>query len=164
MTNALNAFLYNTGTETSQFMVVLATNRPGDLDVAVLDQVDDHLQFGLPDLPQRKKLVQAFFEKYLGRDQDTSQGGGLFTRLFRGANPLRKNVVITGVNAEHLDEIARVTGEFSGKGLAKLMIAVQGFAFGCEEPRISCDDMMRVVQWCVQQFQNRGYLRDVQRT
>ena len=37
MRNALNAFLYQTGSPTTSFVLVLATNRAEDLDEAVLD-------------------------------------------------------------------------------------------------------------------------------
>jgi ATPase family AAA domain-containing protein 3A/B len=46
--NALNALLYNTGAASRDFMLVLATNRPTDLDRAVADRVDEHIQFDLP--------------------------------------------------------------------------------------------------------------------
>lgn len=52
MRAALNAFLYNTGTETSKFMLVLATNQPQLLDSAVVDRVDSSVLF---DLPVRRK-------------------------------------------------------------------------------------------------------------
>ena len=48
MRAALNAFLYNTGTETSKFMLVLATNQPQLLDSAVVDRVDSSVLFDLP--------------------------------------------------------------------------------------------------------------------
>jgi ATPase family AAA domain-containing protein 3A/B len=46
--NALNALLYNTGGERKDFMLVLATNRADDLDVAILDRCDESLFFPLP--------------------------------------------------------------------------------------------------------------------
>lgn len=39
--NALNALLYQTGQQSYQFMMVLATNRPQDLDPAVRHCHDD---------------------------------------------------------------------------------------------------------------------------
>ena len=48
MRAALNAFLYNTGTESSKFMLVLATNQPQLLDTAVIDRVDSSVLFKLP--------------------------------------------------------------------------------------------------------------------
>jgi len=37
--NAINAFLYRTGTPSSKFIVVLATNAPQLLDEAVQDRI-----------------------------------------------------------------------------------------------------------------------------
>ena len=48
MRAALNAFLYNTGTETNKFMLVLASNQPQLLDTAVVDRLDSSIYFGLP--------------------------------------------------------------------------------------------------------------------
>ena len=41
--NALNAMLYSTGGERKDFMLVLATNRAGDLDAAMLDRRGESL-------------------------------------------------------------------------------------------------------------------------
>jgi hypothetical protein len=48
--NALNALLYRTGEASKNFMLVLATNRPDDLDSAVVDRVDEAMHFDLPSL------------------------------------------------------------------------------------------------------------------
>ena len=45
---ALNALLFRTGDQSRDYAVVLATNRPADLDAAVLDRMDEALEFGLP--------------------------------------------------------------------------------------------------------------------
>lgn len=65
--NALTTMLYHTGTPSSQFMLVLATNRPGDLDSAVLDRIDESVEFGLPDLEARDGMVKLYFEKYIAK-------------------------------------------------------------------------------------------------
>jgi AAA+ superfamily predicted ATPase len=46
--NVLSALLYQTGTQSDHYMLVLATNRPEDLDRAVTDRVDEALHFELP--------------------------------------------------------------------------------------------------------------------
>lgn len=58
--NALTTMLYHTGTPTSQFLMVLATNRPGDLDPAVLDRIDESVEFGLPDLAERERTYSYY--------------------------------------------------------------------------------------------------------
>ena len=42
------ALLYHTGSESSRIMLVLATNRPKDMDVAVLDRIDESVEFMSP--------------------------------------------------------------------------------------------------------------------
>ena len=61
MRAALNAFLYNTGTETSKFMLVLATNQPQLLDSAVVDRVDSSVLF---DLPVRRQMQPQSFTSF----------------------------------------------------------------------------------------------------
>jgi ATPase family AAA domain-containing protein 3A/B len=65
MRNALNALLYQTGMPSTSFMLVLATNRPGDLDSAVLDRMDISLQISLPGLDQRIDLVKLYMRSYV---------------------------------------------------------------------------------------------------
>merc|ERR1711991_617237 len=46
--NALNAFLFRTGTPSTDVMVVFASNLPELFDSAVHDRVDEIVQFPLP--------------------------------------------------------------------------------------------------------------------
>jgi len=69
--NALNAVLARTGEASRDMMLVLATNRPEDLDSAVGDRVDEALHFELPGEQERAKLLSMYFKKYVreaGRD------------------------------------------------------------------------------------------------
>ena len=59
--SALNAFLFHTSDPSYAFMLVLATNRPGDLDAAVLDRVDEAVEIPLPDEGAREKLLHLYF-------------------------------------------------------------------------------------------------------
>jgi ATPase family AAA domain-containing protein 3A/B len=63
--NSLNELLYNTGTERTDFMIILATNRAEDLDPAVLDRCDKSLLFPLPDSACRRKLLTDYFLEYV---------------------------------------------------------------------------------------------------
>ncbi len=51
--NVLSALLYQTGTQSEHYMLVLATNRPEDLDRAITDRIDEALHFDLPRLEVR---------------------------------------------------------------------------------------------------------------
>ena len=47
--------------------MVLATNRPADLDPAVLDRMDEALEFPLPGRPERRRILQIYLDSYLAR-------------------------------------------------------------------------------------------------
>ncbi|GFH19459.1 AAA domain-containing protein [Haematococcus lacustris] len=55
-----DAFL---GRRSKDFMVVIATNRPGDLDDAVLDRMDEALEFALPREEERLQLLRLYLDK-----------------------------------------------------------------------------------------------------
>ena len=59
MRGALNAMLFRTGDQSRDFAVVLATNRPADLDPAVIDRMDESLEFPLPGKDEKKEDHQA---------------------------------------------------------------------------------------------------------
>lgn len=61
--NVLNTMLYHTGAQSSHFMLVLATNRPSDLDEALLDRMDEVVHVGLPGLEERLALTSLYFRK-----------------------------------------------------------------------------------------------------
>lgn len=57
MRNALNVFLYKTGTQSKEFMIVLASNAPEQLDRAIYDRCDEIIEFGLPNSESRKEII-----------------------------------------------------------------------------------------------------------
>ncbi|KAJ8602831.1 hypothetical protein CTAYLR_002623 [Chrysophaeum taylorii] len=59
--SALNAFLFHTSDPSYSLVLVLATNRPSDLDPAVLDRLDDVIELPLPDPPGRRDLLHLNF-------------------------------------------------------------------------------------------------------
>merc|ERR1711871_260246 len=65
MRNALNALLYQTGDQSENFMLILATNRPSDLDTAILDRVDETVFFNIPEEKERVKLSHQYFDEHL---------------------------------------------------------------------------------------------------
>ncbi|MGH0182875.1 UNVERIFIED_CONTAM: hypothetical protein FKN15_010646 [Acipenser sinensis] len=61
----LNAFLYRTGEQSNKFMLVLASNQPEQFDWAINDRVDEIVNFALPGLEERERLVRLYFDKYV---------------------------------------------------------------------------------------------------
>jgi ATPase family AAA domain-containing protein 3A/B len=62
---SLNAFLFRTGEQSNKFMMVLATNQPEQFDYAINDRVDEIVNFNLPGLEERKRMLFYYFDKYL---------------------------------------------------------------------------------------------------
>jgi len=121
MRNALSAFLYRTGTETTKFMVVLATNLPGTLDNAVLDRVDEVVQFPLPGLEERERMLKHYFDVYI-------------------ANPTVGSTIVTkGFNEDPKlwGRLAAKTDGFSGRQIAKYLIHVQATVYGGMEKNLT---------------------------
>ena len=44
---------------------MLATNRPADIDFAVLDRVDEMVELPLPTITERKALVRLYFRLFI---------------------------------------------------------------------------------------------------
>lgn len=47
-----------------RFMLVLASNQPDQFDWAINDRVDEMIEFGLPSVDERERLVRRYFEEY----------------------------------------------------------------------------------------------------
>lgn len=144
--NALTTMLYHTGTPTSQFMLVCATNRPGDLDSAVLDRLDEAVEFGLPDEPARLGMVRLYHEMYVARPlnmplvgpsekptKKVTVGTGRCSRMpcrsramaGKRTAPVDELPKEEQVNAEALAEVARRLHGFSGREISKLFTSLQ---------------------------------------
>merc|ERR1719401_2669336 len=112
--NVLSAFLHHTGTESDKFVVVLATNIRTVLDRAVLDRIDESFEFPLPELPERKRMLNLFMEEHIHKP--TQRG--------------KRIEVDETLDEKFLDEVAQRTEGFSGRQLAKLVVAYQAAVFG----------------------------------
>ena len=125
---ALNALLYQTGDQSREFVMVLATNRPSDLDAAVLDRVDDSLEFPLPDAASRQELMRKYLDHYVISVHLQSASG-----IFAKSHPqIPVKVTEKEVDAA-LKAAAKATEGFSARELAKLMASVQSAAYGSAE-------------------------------
>ena len=61
----LTHLLTFTGTESRNYMMVLLTNRPEDLDEAVLSRCDQRIEIGTPAPEQRRSILDMYINKYL---------------------------------------------------------------------------------------------------
>lgn len=152
--NALNAMLFRTGEASYNCMVVLATNRPGDLDRAVTDRVDESLHFDLPGPGERKSLVRQYFDTYV-RNAGNGARFGPFGLLKRKSAQIE---IDKDIDDACLGGIAGRLDGFSGREISKLMISVAGAVHGQGSPVLSRQLLDRVVQWKVDEHAVKGRL------
>lgn len=137
--NALNAFLFRTGTESDQFMMVYASNQPSQLDEAIMDRIDEMVDFGLPSAHERKKMIAMYIDKYLLNPPTT---GGRLRSFFTP----KKVVTTIDIGNEEIDRVVQETEGFSGRAISKLAIAWQAAAYGTDGAILDQETFFRTVQ------------------
>ena len=128
--NALNAFLYRTGTESDQFMMVYASNQPSQFDPAVLDRVDEMVEFDLPGEAERRDMITTYIEKYLLNPPG------------RWARP----VATENIGEAEITKVVKETEGFSGRAISKLAIAWQAAAYGTEGAVLDQETFFKTVE------------------
>lgn len=161
---ALNAMLFRTGDQSRDFCVVLATNRPADLDPAVIDRMDEALEFALPGANERKRILDIYFDKYVVK-AGTAEGGagagaqaGMLERLgawLKRRKSAADQIQVRGVGEEELWAAAEATEGFSGRELAKFMASVQATVYGSHEPVLTGDMFKRVLELKLREHEQR---------
>eukprot|EP00850_Spirogloea_muscicola_P020817 SM000227S07463 [mRNA] locus=s227:92862:96195:- [translate_table: standard] len=155
--SALNALLFRTGDQSRDVVLVLATNRPSDLDAAITDRIDEMLEFPLPGEGERLKLLRLYIDKYIanaGAPSTWWQG------LFRGK---QDKIEIKGITDDVLQEAARKTEGFSGREIAKLMASVQGAVYARRASELTPDVFREVVDYKVAEHIQRQALAGTRR-
>ncbi|XVF17911.1 hypothetical protein REPUB_Repub10bG0165500 [Reevesia pubescens] len=122
--SALNALLFRTGDQSRDIVLVLATNRPGDLDSAITDRIDEVIEFPLPGEEERFQLLKLYLNKYLPDESDgASKLGALFNRK-------PQKITIKDLSEDVIREAAKKTEGFSGREIAKLVASIQAAVYG----------------------------------
>lgn len=154
--SALNALLFRTGDQSKDIVLALATNRPGDLDSAVADRIDEVLEFPLPGEDERYKLLKLYLDKYIA--QAGSRKPGLFSNLFKKQ---QQKIEIKGLTDDLFREAAAKTQGFSGREIAKLMASVQAAVYGSENCILDPQLFREVVDYKVAEHQQRRKLAGI---
>ncbi|XP_072888006.1 ATPase family AAA domain containing 3 [Hemitrygon akajei] len=114
----LNAFLYRTGEQSNKFMLVLASNQPEQFDWAINDRVDEIVNFGLPGLEERERLVRLYFDKY----------------VLQPATEGKQRLKVAQFDySKKCSELALLTEGMSGREISKLGVAWQAAAYASED-------------------------------
>jgi ATPase family AAA domain-containing protein 3A/B len=132
--NAINAFLYRSGTPSNKFMIVLATNAPQLLDVAIQDRIDEMIMFDRPSYKERSNILYHYLLKYCKPERN------LISKLKSILkNPTIifykiKRINISQIDTDYIDDIAIRTEGFSGRELNKLVVSWHDAAFAKDDP------------------------------
>ncbi|KAF0934703.1 hypothetical protein E2562_026448 [Oryza meyeriana var. granulata] len=151
--SALNALLFRTGDQSKDIVLALATNRPGDLDSAVADRIDEVLEFPLPGEDERSKLLKLYLDKYIMKAGEKHEKSWL--RFFRGQP---QKIEVKGITDDLIREAAAKTEGFSGREIAKLMASVQAAVYGSKECVLTPGLFREVVDYKVAEHQQRRRL------
>ncbi|KAK9228106.1 hypothetical protein WN944_021054 [Citrus x changshan-huyou] len=149
--SALNALLFRTGDQSRDIVLVLATNRPGDLDSAITDRIDEVIEFPLPREEERFKLLKLYLKKYLCSDEgdsSSSKWGHLFKKQ-------QQKITIKDLSDNVIQEAARKTEGFSGREIAKLMASVQAAVYARPDCVLDSQLFREVVEYKVEEHHQR---------
>lgn len=147
--SALNALLFRTGDQSRDIVLVLATNRPGDLDSAITDRIDDVIEFPLPGEEERFQLLKLYLNKYLGGESDnTFKWGALL-------NKKPQKITIEDLPEDVVREAAKMTEGFSGREIAKLVASIQAAVYGRSDCRLDSQLFKEIVNYKVTEHHQR---------
>ncbi|KAK2965888.1 hypothetical protein RJ640_011135 [Escallonia rubra] len=148
--SALNALLFRTGDQSRDVVLVLATNRPSDLDSAITDRIDEVIEFPIPQEEERFKLLKLYLNKYLSGEGSSEQSwwGQLFKKKPR-------EITIKDLSDDVLREAARKTEGFSGREIAKLMASVQAAVYGSPDCVLDSQLFNEIVDYKVAEHKQR---------
>ncbi|TVU28168.1 hypothetical protein EJB05_19677 [Eragrostis curvula] len=147
--SALNALLFRTGDQSRDIVLVLATNRPGDLDAAITDRIDEVIEFPLPGEKERFELLKLYLNQYILKEEGKgSSWGSLLKKQPR-------KIDVKGVTDDLLLEAARKTDGFSGREIAKLVASVQAAVYGRPDCVLDPQLFLEIVDYKVAEHHQR---------
>ncbi|KAL6542313.1 hypothetical protein OROMI_023915 [Orobanche minor] len=148
--SALNALLFRTGDQSRDVVLVLATNRPGDLDSAITDRIDEVIEFPLPQEDERYKLLKLYLSKYLcGEGNHGLKYGNFFLKK------KSQKITIKDLSDDVIREAAKRTEGFSGREIAKLMASVQAAVYGRPNCVLDSELFKEIVDYKVTEHHQR---------
>ena len=148
--SALNALLYRTGDQSRDIVLILATNRPSDLDSAIADRIDEILEFPLPGEGERVSLLKLYLDKYIAQ-AGKKRKDWTSSRIWGK----QATIEIVGISDGIISEAARKMEGFSGREIAKTMASVQGAVYGSKDSVLNADLFREVVEYKVAEHQQR---------
>lgn len=136
----LDAFLARTNASSQQFMLILATNYPENLDSAVLSRVNKKIEIGLPGADERASLLQLYNNKYLKEP-------------IKNHKEVKTLQVDAALDDQYFKGIAQKINGFSGREIDQLLAEVRIEALISGDDKVSQTLMDEVVNSKIAQHQ-----------
>ena len=162
--NALNALLFNTGGERRDFMLVLSTNRPQDLDAAVLDRCDEFISLPLPDAECRENLLAQYFRTFVVDEaaKATALADGIASRareFVTKQEPFRIEIDDDVMDVEQVASLAIGMEGTSGREIGKMMIGLQVALYASADGKLTRKMTDKVLNAKVQEHRAKVALK-----
>lgn len=135
--SSLNAFLFRTGDQSKKIMVVLASNTPEQFDFAINDRLDEMVEFKLPGVEERERLVRLYFERFV------LASIGVGRRSLKLEEGLDWGALCS--------DVASRTDGLSGREIAKVAVAWQASGYASEDATVTRKIMMERVEDAIKQ-------------
>lgn len=137
----VDAFLNRTGEQSNKYMFILSTNLPEQIDKAVEDRIDEEIEFEIPSLDERRRLMRLYFDKYV---------------LEPAASGKRRGMKVEQFDYGTLcDKIADMIEGFSGRAISKLAVAMQADAFASADRLLTEEMIMKRVHKSIPRYLKR---------
>lgn len=152
----INTFLNLTGENSKKIMLVLATNRPEDLDPAVLSRMNHKIELTPPGLVERKAILKKYILEFASADEKLAMKQA---ETASAKTKKLKSDVFVFDDAE-ISQIAKITEGLTGRALFKLINAIYANKNSSESKKLTKE----LVSSTVDQFviQERGILRKLE--
>lgn len=161
--NALNCILYESGSSESnkKLMLILATNRPCDLDNAIIDRIDESLEFEIPNENSREKILKYYFERDIccidnsnnNKDNKIGKMNLLLNKIFK--NRINEKINLKGINKNDLIEVNKTLNGFSGREINKLTSIIRNEIYGKENLILDKEMLLSIVSEKIKDHNNR---------
>ena len=120
-----------------------------DLDCAILDRCDESMLFPLPNSESRKNQILHYFNLYVKAMERTEKGQHemvvRLNEMIYGKDKFSVTIENEAMDEKQVDEITKATEGFSGREIAKLMIAIQGNIYASTDGKLSREMITDIV-------------------
>jgi SpoVK/Ycf46/Vps4 family AAA+-type ATPase len=120
-----------------------------DLDSAILDRCDESMLFPLPNYDSRKAQVLHYFDLYVkSMERMVKWENKLMLRLnemMYGKDTFSVTIENEAMDEKQVEDITKATEGFSGREIAKLMIAIQGNVYASTDGKLTREMITDIV-------------------